>query len=266
MEISLQTITPDEAADILTRNPNNRTMSKDKISQYATDMLSGSWTINGETVIISDDDNLNDGQHRLEACVKAGVPFTTFLVRGVSRSSRITVDQGNSKNAGCYLSMDQVLNAKMKAGIARLLIAYEAGNRQTIARRGSISNSRIISRVMNDKRIFNIESMGVSSKRQTGLKALTGQMLGFLRYITHDVDENYFIQVRDGAHIGQGDPAFAVRRRLSDIVRQRHTEIAEVYLRGLIAYQKGQSLSRISTNGTLPITRLYHTSEPIIRY
>lgn len=64
-----------------TRNP--RKVSRSVVRQYATDMRSGNWRVNGETIVIDRDGNMKNGQHRCLACIESGCAFETLLVYGV---------------------------------------------------------------------------------------------------------------------------------------------------------------------------------------
>ena len=63
----LVTITPEIAEMLLARNPDNRHRSPDVVNRYASDMRSGRWSLTGESLKISTDGLLNDGQPRIRA-------------------------------------------------------------------------------------------------------------------------------------------------------------------------------------------------------
>lgn len=104
-EPQVVTITPDQADRILKTNYQNRTINSSRVNQYARDMETGRWRVNGETIILDEEGRLLDGQHRLAACVKSNRPFDTILVRGVERDARLTVDSGMSRRLSHRLTM-----------------------------------------------------------------------------------------------------------------------------------------------------------------
>ena len=74
-------ITPKIAEELLKLNVNNyRTKSKSTVEKYAKDMLCGLWEANGESIAISKDGVLRNGQHRLAAIVKSGKPVLMYMV------------------------------------------------------------------------------------------------------------------------------------------------------------------------------------------
>jgi len=87
------TITPEGAAKLLESNTRNRKLRKKIVSRLARDMASDNWAQNGESIKISKDGRLIDGQHRLHACIEAGVPFRILLIRGLDDETQKTMDR-----------------------------------------------------------------------------------------------------------------------------------------------------------------------------
>ncbi len=77
-------VTPELAEKLLKRNPNFRSMRVGLIQKYAREMKDDEWILNGATIIFNGDGKLVDGQHRLAACVEAGVKFPTIIYCGGS--------------------------------------------------------------------------------------------------------------------------------------------------------------------------------------
>ena len=69
-------ITPEMAKLTLSEtNKKNRPFSSAKVIDYSKDMQNENWSLNGETIKFGSDGLLKDGQHRLEACVRANTSF-----------------------------------------------------------------------------------------------------------------------------------------------------------------------------------------------
>lgn len=82
-----ETITPEKAALYLKKNKGNyRAMVSRVVARYANDMATGRWETNGEPIQFDSDGFLVNGQHRLAAIVRAGVPIMMLVVRGVDSS------------------------------------------------------------------------------------------------------------------------------------------------------------------------------------
>jgi len=75
-------ITPTIAIDLLMRNRKgaNRKINPARVVYYARQMLKGNWKKTGQPVLVDSNGVLLDSQHRLLACLLAGIPFTTYVV------------------------------------------------------------------------------------------------------------------------------------------------------------------------------------------
>lgn len=101
-------VTPALAKLILRHNPNNRYVVPGNLASLYRSLSEGGWQVNGETVIIANNGVLNDGQHRLYACILSGVTITTMIAYGVAPETRKTVDIGVKRQPGDRLVMSGV--------------------------------------------------------------------------------------------------------------------------------------------------------------
>jgi hypothetical protein len=93
MKMELKTITPEWAAKTLAeKNTRNRPISRPHVEALANEIRRGAWQVNGDTIKLSPDGQLIDGQHRLAAVVKAGVSIQSFVVEGISFDVFHTID------------------------------------------------------------------------------------------------------------------------------------------------------------------------------
>ena len=116
-----ETITPELAGVYLSRNAEGqRRINPNRVADYAADMKKGLWVANGEAVIFDDAGRLIDGQHRLSAIVRAGVPVEMLVVRGVESKSFQTIDQGCMRTIGTLAGC-----SNHDATIAKAICAYD---------------------------------------------------------------------------------------------------------------------------------------------
>lgn len=101
--VSIETITPQVAIAMLEMNVGNRKIKR--LDQMVDAIKTGYWELNGATIVFDKDGNLVDGQHRLNACIKANVPITTLVVRGVERNTQTTMDAGYKRKLSDFLNM-----------------------------------------------------------------------------------------------------------------------------------------------------------------
>lgn len=78
--VRIDLITPEMAKEMLEKNI-NRKLNMNRVNQYVDDMKSDRWKLNGVPIIITDDGYLKDGQHRLNALIKADVSIPFVVIR-----------------------------------------------------------------------------------------------------------------------------------------------------------------------------------------
>ena len=91
---------------LLEINTNNIPPVVSKIKQYTTDMVSGNWKYNGDSVRVSKDGVLLDGQNRLIAAKEAKLNLTCDLVVGLEKDVFFTIDKGRVRSDAHLLARD----------------------------------------------------------------------------------------------------------------------------------------------------------------
>jgi hypothetical protein len=138
-------ITPEEAAKWLEANHFNRPVREKHVKFLADQMRNGQWLLNGQAIIISDGEEILDGQHRLKAIIEAGTPVRSVVVYGIEREAFKTIDTGIVRTGGDALILH---NPTMGNGICKAVaisvpwcIRLEQGLAQ---RRLRISNTDVL--------------------------------------------------------------------------------------------------------------------------
>lgn len=139
LDIQLVTITPEIAEEMLKRNIANRKVNQANVNRIAADMATGNYRINGETIKISSNKEILDGQHRLLACIKSGVPFKSYIVYNVEREAIGTIDMGKGRSVADSLN---VMGCNIKSGIIPAMNFYfNRGQKLTTAQTGCLWNT-----------------------------------------------------------------------------------------------------------------------------
>lgn len=247
-------VTPGVAAALLERNPENRNISPSKAEHYACDMAAGRWAENGETIIVSREGLLNDGQHRMQAVIDSNMVLPFMFVFGVPRESRITVDQGRARGAGDYLSMGGTQYANVAATATKFIMAFERSGGKSISQRSKMTNAEIVARVNSDDDI--VKSAAWAQKYLKSYRTLFSQtVMTACHYVLSEINsadaEEYLTKVALGEDIKRGDPAFAVRNAFIADKRERQ-EAMEIIFHGWNAHRQGRQLKLAKSYGTLP--------------
>ena len=98
-------VTPAIARDWIQVNTKNRRIRSAKVDQYDASMRAGRWAFNGQAIVFDVHGRLMNGQHRLLACIKAGVSFKVLVVHGVDAEAFDTLDTGAARTAGDILGI-----------------------------------------------------------------------------------------------------------------------------------------------------------------
>ena len=144
MKTEIVKVTPSLAKTWLAAtNFRNRNVSSTVVNRYTEDISKGNWLLNGESIVIDDNGNVIDGQHRLRAIIKANKPIESVVVRGIDRSTFHTFDIGKRRNHGDVLSISGYANANLLAAGLRLIHAFRSGRSIDFERgSGSLSKHR----------------------------------------------------------------------------------------------------------------------------
>jgi hypothetical protein len=118
-------ITPDRAEEMLKHNAVKRRLREVTVTKYAEIMRRGEWKLNGDTIGFDVDEELTDGQHRLWAVIRSGIPMRTFVITGLDRDVRPTIDAGLSRIFADDLEMLGVTDALNKAALLRKAVLWD---------------------------------------------------------------------------------------------------------------------------------------------
>ena len=128
----LMLISPAHADEMLRRNVGddyrNRPNSQLIVDRYAKEMAEGRWALTGETIIFSTEGDLLNGQHRLMACIKAGVSFPTFVAFGVPRDGFKFMDTGRTRSAGDVFAIEGIKNWYSMAAATKWVMRIRDNN------------------------------------------------------------------------------------------------------------------------------------------
>ena len=174
-------ITPADAANLLSTIKNNRRLNDVVVNKYLRDISSGRW--NPYSIIkIADTGELNDGQHRLTACVKAGTPIQAIVVR-VPREDILTTDIGTKRTPGQMLKIvyPDLRDVNHMASMIGLCLRYNHEAKDVY--NTDVSVSDIVDTYGNDRTYWDALvtlSKGVAIPlRRNGIKASSPTVVGF---------------------------------------------------------------------------------------
>lgn len=123
-------ITPELAVALLDRNTErNRLIRRQHVEKLAHDMRMGAFLNTGGTLSITTDGKVIDGQHRLSACIEAGVPFRAVVISGLDHSAYAGTDRGSKRGLHDTLNDLGYSNVTNMAALLRILYRWDQGFR-----------------------------------------------------------------------------------------------------------------------------------------
>lgn len=118
-------MTPEWASQILERNPINRTIRPYRIRLFASDMACGRWLLTPQTVSITSDGRLLDGQHRLMAVALSGQSVPMMLATDCPPECFAAIDIGLARTPGDILKIEGSSSYNITAAAIRLVYCYK---------------------------------------------------------------------------------------------------------------------------------------------
>ena len=125
--INFRKITPEIAQEMIDKSniafenmeAKQRKIREDVVDIYATDMKEGKWDEeNCETIKISKEGAIIDGQHRLRAIISSNIPVCFYVAEGLPISTIKTVDVGLNRSLESTL---QILGKEYENGAAAIV-------------------------------------------------------------------------------------------------------------------------------------------------
>jgi hypothetical protein len=124
-QVTIETITPEQASNYLGDSiGTQRTIKETLVLRLIHDLKNDNWELNGAAICFGPNGELLDGQHRLIACMRSGIPIRTVVVRGLPPSSFATIDSGIARSLADVLHTLGYIHCTAMSSVLRRLVAY----------------------------------------------------------------------------------------------------------------------------------------------
>jgi len=270
------TITPEMAQKFLDNNPINRPPNKVNVNFLAQEILDGRFVYNGESVIIAENGQLLDGQHRLLAVILAKKSIDANLVTGVPVEVMGTIDTGRARTAADLFSMEGIEHSKEKASVTKKIMNKIGLGRRT----ASFSQSATVRSSNTEQYEFYTDHKEdidyihdrlhviVTSGKYP--RMITFSLAGSLTYLLGIIDHRSLPYIRElftGRQEGQSNIAILIRDRLIKSMLSSHklseTSVRNMIINGFEGYCEGRHLKKLGgvVYGT-PEFKVKYTTKP----
>lgn len=205
-------ITPQLAESFLEKNTSNRPLSLRTIKELSIAMRQGEWQVNGEAIKFDEEGQLIDGQHRLNAIIRADTPIRTYVLRDLPSDSFKSLDTGKKRNSADTLGILGYANPLQLAATTRFIINFEANQ---IRSSEPVTNQQMEKYIEAEPAIEKSVDFIKALKCESVLAASLAAGLHFL-FACHDADEAeiFFRDLAKGTMLAASDPVFLLREKL----------------------------------------------------
>lgn len=208
------TVTPEMATEWLKHNTGNRPLMPAHIAQLASDMTSGRWVLNGETIKFAPNGRLLDGQNRLMAIKKANMPIVCVVAYNVPESAFSTIDVGRRRTNAQIGAIAGFKNVHNLAAAARAILMAQSGSNR--AQSPAEMLSTIDAHPLLEHYVSEIAKGDVRSVAGSGF---AGVLTLMAEKYGREVADSFLHQVRTGENLSRGSPAYELREKF---IRQSH--------------------------------------------
>lgn len=210
------TITPTKATEWLqfSRKGNEYRLTDRTVDQYAQFMKNGQWHYTGEPIIFGDDELILDGHHRLNACVRAGVPFVTDVIFGRPREAFAYIDSGKVRTTYHIAGIEGVPEPRVSSVAFKWMYRFEHGK---LSRQGydlklpAWAIPEMYQKHPTLPYSVKLVPYGISNFLTIGVSV-------FLHYYLSTIDatatEQFFERFAVGNNLGDGNPILILRNML----------------------------------------------------
>lgn len=232
--VSLESIGPTEASEMLVNvAPRQRSLSPGTVGRYVQDMKSGNWPFVGDSIRMTWDGHVIDGQHRLSAVVESGTTQTFLVIRGLPEESIEVLDGGRPRSLADVLRIRGETNVTHLSsiitgywywtvngtygcrGISR--IAPHLRDDYGILSRHP-SRSELLARFDSKRELIRDATIQAMTLYRTVSMSIPPSRWGLAWLLLSDVNldarEAFFHAIRGGAGLESGHPALTLLARL----------------------------------------------------
>lgn len=255
---SIETVTPQQASLWLAgQSDHNRTLRERHVERLMRDMRNGTFVYNGESIKIDEEGNLMDGQHRLTAIVRSGIPQTMLVARCVPRITMRTIDRGEARTVADWLKIRGFKHYSCLSKAANDLLAFECGSLHRVNSLGKFHPSDADGVL--DRHPNLSDSVSFVRGHGSGLRRVyrSEGRAGFLHYVFTQVSpekgDTFIEKLSSGAGLESSSPILHLRARLTDDIVDTRKKLTPTTRLALIlkswnAFLGGRPMRRLRYN------------------
>lgn len=247
------TLVPVLAQQLLDRNPVNRPVNRRNSADLASDIVSGRFEFNGESIIVSNTGVLLDGQHRCQQVLATGTPIETVICFGPKEAARFTIDTGKSKTVANFLSMKGRSYSHILGPAASYYLQWSEHGIVSPTGDARVPTKQAVLAAIDELKGLDISVEFTSTAIKSPVRSHA--VLAFCHYVFKkkagaEAADHFIGKVIEGNDLKRGDAVLYCRNRLmaanSGI---RSDSRIELIFKCWNAYRLGHSINHLKLNG-----------------
>jgi hypothetical protein len=247
-------ITPQTASQLLEKNVHNRSVDRRAVARLAAAIQAGEWRYNAQPIQLTEQGHVLDGQHRLLACVSAGIAIESLVVWDALPETQETMDMGKARTVSDVLKLRGRDNHHALAALGRrIALGQEHGLRAGATHpHQEVSPGAIVGVV---EGIQNISRYVVEARQICKDLTFTAAQIGFLMWWFEGIDETdsefFWWKLRTGEGLYEGDAIHTLRklgmnRDVSGIGTHHHQyRTAGLIIKAWNKFRRGEQAHRL---------------------
>lgn len=215
--LKLVDVTPDMAHKLLKLNTGNRPLDIRRAFKIAEAINRGEWQLNGDTIRLSQNGVLLDGQHRLKAIEISGKTVQSYLIENLPDDVFKTIDtNARARGAGDVLAIKGEKYYKLLASTCRLFFLYKKHGNPLAT--NEYPTAQQIEKIIEDHPKIRdaVEIFGSGSSWLT--RYVNGSIGSFCYFVFSEKypeqTKKFFEQLETGAGLNQNSAVLRLRDRL----------------------------------------------------
>lgn len=252
MNIDTMIITPEVASAYLESNTANRKLAKRNLTELSEAMKAGKWVFNGDPIRISKTGVLLDGQHRLSAVVKSGMPQKFVVMTGLDDDVFKTIDTGKKRNAADALFIaGYAQNNNIPATVA-MYINYQNTGDPVSSIFAKPSNADIIDCADSNKVLVDAVSKVESKKRLKAFAPVSSWAFCYYIFGCYDsvLRDSFFDEFVSGEYSQKNSPVSVLKEtlmmsKLTSSTRKQKRKMLACMFRAFKYYCEDRSVKNI---------------------
>jgi hypothetical protein len=216
----VELISPERAQDLLDHMTKNRPVNKSAVRDYSRQLTENKWRVNGEPIIISDEGETLDGQHRCIASVETGTPFMSFVIYGIDRETFSTMGRGRTRRGNDIVGIEGCEIEGLSPARAAALVFGAIRNSTIIENQWSVMSYTADNEVVRAAYDADPANLIAAVVKSQSISHLAPSQAAGLYYVFAKLNKAWADvwadQMATGAGLKKGDPVLFYRERLTE--------------------------------------------------